>query len=924
MIGKKKTQIRAILLSVLILFPLTLTKVHQAEGPLTTENWVTEVANGTLFFSNSSWLININALTPEILAIVSAAQSQSMENEPTTQTQGKILIKSNVNSATAAESGDLSNSRNDGNWFSLENINDVSALTPEGEPVSNAIVGKQSAHYYTKENGLTIDLTSGRSVNPFALTDPYNLNLRPELASLKNQLNILKSNNEKNATDVAIIEKIFSPITLTTEMQKLNKNQEALAKFGEWLISQNSSSAELAQLNKIQAQTKEAIDQLILNAEQEKLAAACQPETTQESGDESQKEDTKSEEETKDKGQPSTDTLKILSDTLQKISVKTQPDSSKESTTSAIEMAKNSQEEVLVKTLTQEYNSAREKLLCLVDLDNITAGRVLARDRENQTLNKLATQTLQDYSTKLTAGESEEYKQSKDQNKKSILQQTQNQIQETNEEILWLVQAIILRSENGENKVATLTKFTNEATNTKGEIPHDDFQEPMQKCVDDLISKLVAIQAQYQIQLTGGTTSDAQKKELAILQNEYRKALDSNDIAKVKQLEAKIAALGEKMKNNETKALTQISQIDKDITKLTNEKTVLYRKKETSTAKKKSATNESDTALQKEAVAVDNEIATISKEISEKEKAISGKKLERNQLQQELSEPTRKKMDAVQTQVDTAKQKIASPLFSPADVAPIEKLVNDLTTQVDSGTSTTALAQLAAAIDDRAIKEGEIPEGLTNLRGKIQENQDQDSSSQVKVQKTASEIKLDLDSAMSDLKISDAKKTVTRLITLNELATSGNKACAALLKREMASAVTESPSVIKHPTQAKDGTLQVPLGNAAEILGGTYAHDESGKIAYLILKSTIYEVHNGNKVIKKSKLGKKKQDTIDEEAEMPGEAVYTSSGMQVPIDYLADELQMQYQTINNLLLLFTSDTADAATKIEATLKKEEI
>lgn len=173
------------------------------------------IPSGTLVIGTH--LIHIKALNSGILAVAAASATASL--------QTKTFYKSEFSG---------------GAWFDISSASGFSDITAEGRPVSNSVIDALKLTHWTGEDGKTIDLSTGLSVDIDKISDPTDLSTLPELAELKTRRDMLietlkRDHTAENDQKLKSIERIIIAPFSSQESTAVTDNMDALEKYINYL-----------------------------------------------------------------------------------------------------------------------------------------------------------------------------------------------------------------------------------------------------------------------------------------------------------------------------------------------------------------------------------------------------------------------------------------------------------------------------------------------------------------------------------------------------------------------------------------------------------------------------------------------------------------------------------------------------------------
>jgi len=174
-----------------------------------------DIPTGTLIIGTH--LIHIKALNSELLDIAKkSAQSSQQE---------AVYYKSEFANGT---------------WFDISNASGFSDIATAGKPVQNSVIDSLVLTHWTKEDGKTIDLTTGAVVNIHDINDPSDLSTLTELAELKTRRELLietlkNQDTNENRQKLGSIERIILTRFRSNELNAIDQKLDAMEKYIQYL-----------------------------------------------------------------------------------------------------------------------------------------------------------------------------------------------------------------------------------------------------------------------------------------------------------------------------------------------------------------------------------------------------------------------------------------------------------------------------------------------------------------------------------------------------------------------------------------------------------------------------------------------------------------------------------------------------------------
>ena len=243
---KKRTSIKyaVLLLTAVFCIPLgTLLTRAALENDNSTQVRSVHVQDSEIEVSTlivGSHLIHIQGLTETLYALALDSANEF--------SQDKLYYKS-----------ELAN----GQWFEITDAASIADITTEGTLVSAAEIGTLEFTHKTDAAGVTTDLRTGEQVSVFDIHSPYNLEAMEELEPLKLQYEMLLAKPEENRTDsderyIEMIRALFAEDVRTQECIEADEHLDGLERYKADLTAREASGTWIEQTGAV----AEAVDAL--------------------------------------------------------------------------------------------------------------------------------------------------------------------------------------------------------------------------------------------------------------------------------------------------------------------------------------------------------------------------------------------------------------------------------------------------------------------------------------------------------------------------------------------------------------------------------------------------------------------------------------------------------------------------------------
>ncbi|RCX11382.1 copper amine oxidase-like protein [Anaerobacterium chartisolvens] len=177
-----------------------------------------DIPSGTLIIGTH--LIHIKALNSELLSIASDSGGG----------QQSVYYKSEFAQ---------------GAWFDISNASGFSEISHEGTPVKNSVIDALTLTHWTKEDGKTIELDTGRVVDIHKINDPSDFSTLSELAELKTRREMLiealkEEETGENRKKLQSIERVIAAPFNSQELQRISQEMDAIEKYINHLKESNA------------------------------------------------------------------------------------------------------------------------------------------------------------------------------------------------------------------------------------------------------------------------------------------------------------------------------------------------------------------------------------------------------------------------------------------------------------------------------------------------------------------------------------------------------------------------------------------------------------------------------------------------------------------------------------------------------------
>lgn len=525
-----------------------------------------EVANMTIIIGTH--MIALNALTQELKDIAEKTIEGSGQNN--------IYYKSELVDENRDGQG------NKGAWFEISNAQEIDDILSKGEVVADEVIDNLTLTHFTDENNRTWDLLTGKEVNIFDIEDVYDISNMEELKSLKLEYDAKKDSKPKDEKDEEkaksleevkkSLQSIFEMDVKSDETEKIRLTIDNLNKYFNYLVLSGASDEEKEMaLNIIgakYAELKKVIRGIVLEKVDEEISSVSALEDSY------------------------GDVKEELTKSISELESKMLPSSKESENLGLIEKYITELTEQYIKYVEENnYDNANELLKNIVELNKMSQSIIGDRERQLELASNLKKRSNEDWDKLIHDNKYiDEYNEAKKSNKSAaILDSIKNKyiddvkriiadIEQINDIILKLS---LNKSEQAIKQQSTVEELSQQIGELKAEINSskkkddllansdvDVFKEvaisKLELMLDKEISKLQAINND----LNDNSEILEQENEMATLKNEYKNALDKNDLLKAKEVKEKIDVLQQKIDSRNKQINDRVAELNTQLTEI--------------------------------------------------------------------------------------------------------------------------------------------------------------------------------------------------------------------------------------------------------------------------------------------------------------------------------------------------------------------
>ena len=862
----KIKHINAILLSVLIMCSLMFARVKPVNGSYQRES-AKDISNGTLILGRH--MIYLQKLTPKLkeLAMDSASEKDPAVPEDEQTEQDDIYYKSEVISKDELDTTEADSMGSSGTWYRINNISDIADISTKGTPVSNGVIDQLYLMYHTKEDGITYDLLTGKPVDIYNISDPYDLYSRPELENLKVKYESLKSEEEiaeQRAEEIKSLEAVLKvEIEKSEEMKTYDANLEALQKLNEYMQQQEAEVSELSVLDEIRSSEDASREILILEYIKELVQKQIQFASANQS--------------------PYVELNDAYEVAMGKIEESITSYSNKilNDGTSIFAHTKYAKAQgVVTASNAENYEEGYRIIKEIVALENVSSGVVVDKTSELKEIDEMQNSVLIDYENMLKSSTTQEYKNAIAQGESQrVLEGLQRDymaaVAEKKAELETLVNAKISMLDDSQTKIAYLEELMQKLNAAKSNIPKGEFQDDLIANAEEIINTLAGNIANLKAGLNGGTEQEKLRSELDILGTEYRKRLDRGDLAGAEVFKEKMNVKAAEASTKEQQALKSYVEKQESIKELEKQKSGIGNSAGDQAASQK----------------IDKQLADLQVELNALKGSISGGKL-----------PT---LDDLNSKVSEAKERVKD-ATSTSDMSSVKETVDDIIESSDFVGATVAEAALKEISDAIAAKTAgaePYPSELTDIYNSANAAIEGGIAKTIEGMKTEEEIELNLENILDgESNLSDLEKQTFKLMTLAEASDqTGNSSYLNLYNKELQNALSQGNIlVVKKLEQTYNGNKEIciPINVVAKFIGGQYVWSEDYSGGYLLNAKKLYKFLDKSDVVEVATLSSRGEDITYEKEQMSAPTLFRSVAY-VPSDFLEDNFKITIKDLKS-------------------------
>lgn len=498
-----------------------------------------------------SYLIHINGISDEIYQ-----KAQESANE---FNQSQIYYKSELAG---------------GQWFSITDASSIADITSSGTSVSKSEIESLEFTHRTDANGITTDLRTGRTVSSFDIPDPYDLESMQELEPLKIQYQLIQEKEKKSDSDekyISMLSGFFGTSIRDSETDDCDASITALEQYksglsgrqkpASWTEAVESVQTHVDARRRVRSLTtlSDNLDTLLDQASGRAVSNGFGSSSllgrlgglfTFSSRDESSDEGDSGEAQADPDFIINSDMISAIGDASSNVETSISSYSAKileEGTTAASKSRYRYTNDLILQTKAGNQAASDTATENLCSLDNILNGTVGDQKKELDALTmELISQALEAYKGKLSAGVDEKYGEAvaagaSEGARTQILKDQKSETDAARLEYQSMLEAAFLRMDNSSAQTYS-QQLIEGVPDLRALVPQDAVSSYQLETVE---AHLIWLRKELAELIKNGTdTSEMDELQSALddLENQRRSALDDNDLAKARRLEAEAEA----------------------------------------------------------------------------------------------------------------------------------------------------------------------------------------------------------------------------------------------------------------------------------------------------------------------------------------------------------------------------------------------
>ncbi|MDQ2085361.1 stalk domain-containing protein [Herbivorax sp. ANBcel31] len=460
-----------------------------------------------------------------------------------------------------------------GTWFEITNASSFSDISTSGNAVSNSEINELTLTHWTRDDGATIDLESGRKVDLFRIIDYRNPNVLPELEELKTQREMILEMEDRSYEDydkLNSINRVFIPV-FSNKYNDKEMLMDKLTKYIEYLKTTKEEPDQVIEIptqlrgnlntEKILVSYEEVYDRLLTEAEYaDKIV-------TKGEGDDRRF--------VKNAYTDLSTKYWSALDQVQKKIVELENQSSDSSPHSPILSEKKTASKNLLDAVSEDdYQSADTSLHRIYAINNILSNSIINIKIELSILDSLKEKEVEKLITLAKRGDSPQYLSAKNNGESSRLlaslkEENMLLLEEMGDNIEELTDYIKQRRSNPNDVLSLYQDIRSQYMSTIPLVPECDSQKEivdyLNSLIDSLNSKIASIHSDL-----NKTSSEAIDElnlideQVKLLNEQYMDSIEKGDLELAASIERDINELSDKKNSIENQALENYKDLMKE------------------------------------------------------------------------------------------------------------------------------------------------------------------------------------------------------------------------------------------------------------------------------------------------------------------------------------------------------------------------
>ena len=444
-----------------------------------------------------------------------------------------------------------------GMWLDISDASSIKDITTAGKIVDDSEIEALYFTHHTKSDGITYDLKYNTQVCIFDIQNVYDLELMPELESLKLQYDTILESKSSTKTAVRnrkLVENFWKMQVRSDMTNQCDTQIQALQGYYNELVINGVDSRETQTVLKVMEKIDNARRAAVLSMVDSGLASLQDAVANVE--------DEEGALELDDNlltavGDSQYAVAESLTEAQGNMLVKGNTVVSEAEYELSVEMISNAEG--------SNYFQCDEQNQKLQYLDNINSGRIVQRQEELNLLNTLIDAADKKYSERLASGVTQQYATLSAKNVshaalQSKMQEDMAEADATRGELQFLLRAKVDRQENDEAQNYVRSRIQ-DASAFKTVIKADDYRQEYQNSVTVYLDWLNSLLSKIKDEDDNQTKEELLYEQKAALQEQKLQALDSLNLDTAKKIDAKITEIDNKIDTSQAVLSEQLRKL---------------------------------------------------------------------------------------------------------------------------------------------------------------------------------------------------------------------------------------------------------------------------------------------------------------------------------------------------------------------------